>query len=319
MKSGNVPVLSVSGANIPLAYEQAIKEVWEKGVSVRTEYDRPEDPPSRDATVMITVEDPFAQPRFHRAFADGLGGLSEYVMEVVYGAHDYWVKPKEEILKGVESEDTRWTYTYHRRLFEYEIEDQIVDQIGYMVDRLSKTPYTRRAQGITWNTKLDPPTDDPPCLQRIWGRLIEDDDGVLVFNMNTHWRSRDLYKAWFENVIALTTLMRKIAERVSERASRPVRVGRYVDISDSLHIYGSYFRDLEGDPEKGVKSFFDLLASRSFEDRTWTSDFVRPSFIDDGVGKGLRPMLAREPDMPVDVREAIAKELEAMEKDGFVV
>ncbi len=319
MKSGNVPVLSVSGANIPLAYEQAIKEVWEKGVSVRTEYDRPEDPPSRDATVMITVEDPFAQPRFHRAFADGLGGLSEYVMEVVYGAHDYWVKPKEEILKGVESEDTRWTYTYHRRLFEYEIEDQIVDQVGYMVDRLSKTPFTRRAQGITWNTKLDPPTDDPPCLQRIWGRLIEDDDGVLVFNMNTHWRSRDLYKAWFENVIALTTLMRKIAERVSERASRPVRVGRYVDISDSLHIYGSYFRELEGDPEKGIKSFFDLLASRSFEDRTWTSDFVRPYFIDDGVGKGLRPMLSREPDMPVDVREAIARELEAMEKDGFLV
>ena len=319
MKSGNVPVLSVSGANIPLAYEQAIKEVWEKGVSVRTEYDRPEDPPSRDATVMITVEDPFAQPRFHRAFADGLGGLSEYVMEVVYGAHDYWVKPKEEILKGVESVDTRWTYTYHRRLFEYEIEDQIVDQVGYMVDRLSKTPYTRRAQGITWNTKLDPPTDDPPCLQRIWGRLTEDDDGVLVFNMNTHWRSRDLYKAWFENVIALTTLMRKIANRISERTSRPVRVGRYVDISDSLHIYGSYFRDLEGDREKGIKSFFDLCASRSFEDRTWTSDFVRPYFIDDGVGKGLRPMLSREPDMPVDVREAIAKELEAMEKDGFVV
>ena len=319
MTSGNVPVLSVSGANIPLAYEQAIREVWEKGVSVRTEYDRPEDPPSRDATVMITVEDPFAQPRFHRAFADGLGGLSEYVMEVVYGAHDYWVKPKAEILKGVESTDTRWTYTYHQRLFEYEIEDQIVDQVGYMVDRLSKTPYTRRAQGITWNTKLDPPTDDPPCLQRIWGRLIEDDDGVLVFNMNTHWRSRDLYKAWFENVIALTTLMKKIAERVSERASRPVRVGRYVDISDSLHIYGSYFRELEGDPEKGIKSFFDLLASRSFEDRTWTSDFVRPYFIDDGVGKGLRPMLAREPDMPLEVRNSIARELQAMEKDGFVV
>lgn len=319
MISGNVPVLSVVGENIPVAYERAIREVWDKGVSVRTEYDRPEDPPSRDATVMITVENPFGQPRFHRAFADGLGGLSEYVMEVVHGAHDYWVKPKEEILKGVESTDTRWTYTYHKRLFEYEIEGAVVDQIAYMVERLSKTPFTRRAQGITWNTKLDTPTDDPPCLQRIWGRLIEDDDGELVFNMNTHWRSRDLYKAWFENVIAMTTLMRKIAERISEATSRPIRLGRYVDISDSLHIYGSYFRDLEGDAERGVKSFFDLLESRSFEERTWTSDFVRPHFIDDGVGKGLRPMLAREPDMPQPVRESIAKELEAMEKDDFVV
>ena len=41
--------------------------------------------------------------------------------------------------------------------------------------------------------------------------------------------------------------------------------------------------------------------------------------IDDGVGKGLRPMLAREPDMPPAVREAVAKELEAMEQDDYVV
>jgi thymidylate synthase len=232
---------------------------------------------------------------------------------------DYWVKPKEEILKGVESEDTRWTYTYHGRLFEYEIEDTVVDQVDYMVKKLSETPYSRRAQAITWNTKLDPPTDDPPCLQRVWGRLIEDEEGALVFNMNTHWRSRDLYKAWFENVIALTTLMRKIAERISEETSRQVRLGRYVDISDSLHIYGSYFRELEGDPKKGIKSFFELLESRSYEERTWTSDFVRPHFIDDGVSKGLRPMLAREHDMPQEVRQSIAEELEAMEQDGYVV
>ena len=319
MQPGNIPVLNVHGDNIPRAYERAIREVWEKGASIRTEYDRPEDPPSRDATVMITVEDPFAQPRFHRSFADGLGGLSEYVMEVVHGAHDYWIKPREEILKGTESTDTRWTYTYHRRLVEYEMDDAIVDQIDFMVSKLSETGYSRRAQGITWNPVLDPPSDHPPCLQRIWGRVLEDDQGGLVFNMNTHWRSRDLYKAWFENVIALTALMRKIAERISDEISRPVRVGRYVDISDSLHIYGSYFREIEGDREKGVKSFFERLEGRSFEDRTWSSDFVRPLFIDDSLGKGLRPMLEREGDMPATVREAVAAELAAMESEDYVV
>ncbi len=319
MESGNIPVLSVFGETIPQAYERAIKEVWEKGTSVPTEYDHPDDPPSRDATVIITVENPFGQPRFHRSFADGLGGLSEYVMEVVHGAHDYWVKPREEILKGSESTDTRWTYTYHGRLFDYEIESEIVNQVDYIVKKLSETGYSRRAQAITWNTKLDPPTDDPPCLQRIWGRLIEDERGDLVFNMNTHWRSRDLFKAWFENVIALTTLMRKIAERISEETSSEVRLGRYVDISDSLHIYGSYFGELEGDAERGIKSFFDRLESRSFEERTWSSEFVRPYFIDDGVGKGLRVMLEREQDMPEDVKRAIAKELEAMEQEDYVV
>ena len=319
MSSGNIPVLNVQGDTIPRAYETAIKEVWDKGASIRTEYDRPDDPPSRDATVMITVEDPFGQPRFHRSFADGLGGLSEYVMEVVHGAHDYWIKPREEILKGTESKDTRWTYTYHRRLVEYEMEDRVIDQIDYMVKKLSQTGFSRRAQGITWNAVLDPPTDHPPCLQRVWGRLLEDEAGDLIFNMNTHWRSRDLYKAWFENVIALTTLMRKIAERISDETSRQVRVGRYVDISDSLHIYGSYFREIEGDTEKGIKSFFERLDSRSYEDRTWNSDFIRPLFIDDGLGKGLKPMLEREKDMPEEVRQAVAGELKAMEMDDYVV
>lgn len=319
MKPGNIPVLSIYGKTIPEAYERAIAEVWEKGASIRTEYDHPGDPPSRDATVIITVEDPFAQPRFHRSFADGLGGLSEYVMEVVHGAHDYWIKPREEVLKGVDSTDTRWTYTYHERLFRYRIEELVVNQVDALIARLARTGHTRRAQAITWNPKLDPPTDDPPCLQRIWGRLVEDEDGGLTFNMNTHWRSRDLFKAWFENVIALTTLMRKIAAEISARVSRPVAVGRYVDVSDSLHIYGSYFRELEGDPERGIKSFFEKLEGRSFEDRTWSSEFVRPHFIDDGVGKGLRPMLEREKDMPAEVRAAIAMELEAMEQEGHPV
>lgn len=319
MEPGNIPVLLVQEDTIPLAYEKAIREVWEKGISIRTEYDRPEDPPSKDATVMITVKEPFGQPRFHRSFADGLGGLAEYVMEVVHGAHDYWVKPMEEILKGTESTDTHWTYTYHGRLFEYVMEDQVVNQVNYMIEKLSQAGYTRRAQAITWNPKLDPPTEDPPCLQRVWGRLCEDGKGGFIFNMNTHWRSRDLFKAWFENVIAITTLMRKIAESVSGKIGKPVRLGRYVDISDSLHIYGSYFREIEGDPEKGIKSFFEKLESRSYEERTWDSNFVKPFFIDDGLKKGLRPMLEREKNMPENVRKSIKEELSKMEKDDYVV
>lgn len=319
MQAGNIPVISIEEDTIPLAYERAIREVWENGISIKTEYDHPDDPPSKDATVMIAVRNPFGQPRFHRSFADGLGGLAEYVMEVVHGAHDYWVKPLEEILKGTESKDTRWTYTYHGRLFDYAIEGEVVNQINYMIEKLAQAGYTRRAQAITWNTKLDPPTEDPPCLQRVWGRLCEDGEGGFIFNMNTHWRSRDLFKAWFENVIAITTLMRKIAEAVSEKINKPVRLGRYVDICDSLHIYGSYFREIQGDPGKGIKSFFEKLESRSFADRTWDSDFIKPFFIDDGVGKGLRPMLAREKEMPQNVRDAISEELKKMEEEDYIV
>jgi hypothetical protein len=113
--------------------------------------------------------------------------------------------------------------------------------------------------------------------------------------------------------------MRKIAEAISEKRGIPVGIGRYVDISDSLHIYGSYFREIEGDPEKGIKNFFEKLDSRSFEDRTWDSDTIKQFFIDDGLGKGLRPMLEREQEMPEETRKKIKQELEAMEKDDYIV
>ncbi len=92
-----------------------------------------------------------------------------------------------------------------------------------------------------------------------------------------------------------------------------------MDISDSLHIYGSYFREIEGDPEKGIQSFFEMLGSRSFEERTWSSDFVKPFFIDDGIGKGLKKMLEREKDMPEDVRKAIEEELRKLEDEDYIV
>jgi hypothetical protein len=113
--------------------------------------------------------------------------------------------------------------------------------------------------------------------------------------------------------------MRTIAEEIGKKIKSPVCMGRYADISDSLHIYGSYFREIEGDPEKGIKSFFEKLDSRSFEERTWHSDFVKPHFIDDGLGKGLKPMLERESEMPDDVRQAIDRELRSMEKDDYIV
>ena len=84
-------------------------------------------------------------------------------------------------------------------------------------------------------------------------------------------------------------------------------------------LFRSYFREIEGDAEKGIKSFFETLESRSFEERTWNSDFIKPYFINDGVGKGLRPMLEREKDMPEKVRKAIAEELRLMEEKDYLV
>ena len=152
------------------------------------------------------------------------------------------------------------------------MEGAIIDQMDYIVNKLSERGYSRRAQAITWNPRMDPFTDDPPCLQRVWFRVTEEPDGRLLLNMNTHWRSRDAFKAAFMNIFALTDLQRFIAEKVSARLGRRIEVGRYVDITDSFHIYVSYYEELKG--------FLDIVEKRDFESRVWESSFAEPFFQD---------------------------------------
>jgi len=282
---GFIPVISVTADCLPQAWEKAVLAVWDNGLELKTQYDKPEDPPSKDATVVITVTSPFAEPRIHKNFPGGPAELEAYRQEVVGGIHDHWIDPAAG----------KWTYTYHQRLFAYcPVENlrnpntpkpfKAVNQIQYIIDKLSEVTHTRRAQAITWMPTADPDTDDPPCLQRIWCRLVANSEGELALNMNTHWRSRDLYKAWFMNVYALTDLQRIIAEKISEKINQPVEVGRYVDISDSLHIYGSYFNDAAKEIAK--------MRQSPFTGRSWQS--THPAF--EMMIKEAHENLAKDPD-----------------------
>ena len=284
-ETANIPAISITAGCLPEAWEKAVLAVWDKGLEVRTQYDKPEDPPSKDATVMVTVTDPFGEPRIHKNFPGGPEELESYRQEVVGGIHDHWIDPAAG----------KWTYTYHERLFAYSPVENIrdpnsakpfekVDQIRYIIDYLSQAGHSRRAQAITWMPTADPSTDDPPCLQRIWCRLVANETGEPSLNMNTHWRSRDLYKAWFMNVYALTDLQRTIAGGISAKKGEPVRVGRYVDISDSLHIYGSYFSEAAGEVEK--------MRQSPFTDRAWHS--THPAF--EMMTLEARENLAKDPD-----------------------
>jgi thymidylate synthase len=280
-----LPVITITAGCLPEAWEKAVLAVWDNGIEIKTQYDRPGDPPSKDATVIVTIGNPFNEPRIHKNFPGGPEELEAYRQEVVDGIHDHWIDPAAG----------KWTYTYHERLFAYSPVEDIrnpksakpfrkINQIQYIIDALSKVTHTRRAQAITWMPTADPQTDDPPCLQRIWCRLIADDAEGFVLNMNTHWRSRDLYKAWFMNVYALTDLQRTMAEKISKNIGKSVKVGRYVDISDSLHIYGSYFSDAAKEVEK--------MRTGSFKDRSWES--THPAF--EMMTTEAREKLAQDPD-----------------------
>ncbi|MBI5095217.1 MAG: hypothetical protein HZB26_22635 [Candidatus Hydrogenedentes bacterium] len=275
---GRIPTLHIVGDSIPQAYFRAMKAVWEQGLAIRTEYDRKDgagkyiDPPSRDARVLIEVTDPFAQPRFPPiSFCE----IGTYIAEIM-GLKDYRVVPFDKLKEAVGGELSaqEWPYTYHQRLFAHPGDGGVcVDQIALAVDRVVRTPYTRRAVATTSVPNIDPfLVEDIPCLREVQLRCPEDADGNLVLNMNTMWRSRDLYKAWGDNLIAITFLQGVLAKKIEKLSGRKTRVGSYADYSCSLHIYGQDFAAVGGNVDRGLQSFFDTFDEETFIARSLDSE-----------------------------------------------
>jgi thymidylate synthase len=257
-----IPVLHVEADSIARAWEESLLELYRRGCDVRTQYDKPDDPPSKDATMIITVTNPLGEPMIHKDFPGGLEELQEYVMEVCEGIKDHLVRDPGN------PEDHRWEYTYHQRLFAYAVPTlRPFDQIEALCQKLAKVPHTRRAQAITWKVWEDNECYDPACLQSLWCRITEA-NGEPALSMNVRLRSNDAYKAAFMNMFAFVQLQKLIAKRVTELSGRAVQLGRYCHLADSYHLYGSYFPEFES-------RFLGALAKRTFEQRTLRYEDVR--------------------------------------------
>lgn len=245
LKENEIPSVLAWGKTLPEAWENAVLATYQFGALIPTEYDQEIDPESRDVSMMMVVAEPFTEPRIHRAIPDSFEGLATYVAEVVDGVHD----------NRVNRDGHGWSYSYHDRLFNWpglfswgeilkgqRIEIPNVNQVEVFINKLAATPYTRRAQAITWVPEVDQPDPEPPCLQRIWCRLAKTEGEKYVLEMNTHWRSNDALKAAFMNTFALTELQRVIANQIGQKMGKEIGVGRYIGMMDSFHIYGSYLR-----------------------------------------------------------------------------
>ena len=225
------PVIFVSARSIPAAIYAAMREVLARGRRMRTAYDRkdPEgnyiDPPSLDVSSAIEILDPYAQPRYPKSSCVEIG---KYIAETCWGVKDHLVLD-QDVAEGApgrgefdETKDTHWPYTYHQRLFAYPTSDgRTVNQVEKMLERLAEDPLTRRATAITFVPEIDQfIKGDLPCLQRIALRCTEDGVGRLRLHMNTHWRSRDLFNAAADNIIAMTFWQREWADDLSGMMGR---------------------------------------------------------------------------------------------------
>lgn len=220
---GRIPQLVAEGKILPEAWEKSLELLHDKGItdwkeSYRFEEDRIA---ILEASMKIVVHEPLSEPMLHSA-CNGLLNLRSYVEEVLRGT-------KDDLVGKV------WDYTYHQRLFNYQSSPRIViDQIDSIIKRLEKSNYSNRAQAVTWMPWKDPATEGPPCLQRVWCKVVGDE-----LEMHTSWRSRDGYEAAFMNMYALVQLQRMMADRLH------VKVGQYVDDSDSYHVYGNKMSEFD--------------------------------------------------------------------------
>jgi len=264
----NIPVISVQGRSLAEVYEKALLALREHGIPLKTQYDKPGDPPSLDCTMNMTILEPGSDPMIHKAFPGGIEDLREYAMEI-QGAKDSWVKNMND------PADTRWEYTYHGRLQAYgrwrERDGKgsrpagpfAVDQVSAVIDELARQPFTRQAQMITWMPNIDLDCYDPPCLQSLWYRILYDDSGTGWLNCNIRFRSNDAWGANFMNMFGFTIFNRDvIAAGVAGLAGRRIELGRLNWQADSFHIYGK-------DIETANQRLFDRIPATRFEDRVF--------------------------------------------------
>jgi len=236
-QTGRFPAILIEADTIGEAYHRAVIECYERGCRAQTPKHREGMPLGCDAHITIKVNFPDREPLIHkRGLVEDPRGIVQYILEVTHGIHNHWKKDINN------PNDTRWGYTYNERFSE---------QMPFVFAKIENDHKKKgRVSGrdyffSIWRVREDSilEQEDPPCWQSGQLRFIEDDKGDLFLNFLSYWRSRDLAKAWNENVIAMSRLHRLLAAKASNILGREVKIGSYIDTSASLHLYGAYFAE----------------------------------------------------------------------------
>ena len=282
-----LPTLQVIGNSIPQTCYRAIKAVYENGLHIQElsddcqdENDQPVNSLSIDATVMIEVLDPFAQPRYSPVSFSQIGIL---LLEIL-GIKNSKVFPYKMLnfmtfnhkINGNKNIIRDWVYTYNQRFYHYPDEGIFFfDQVTFAIKKLIKNIKTRDAIITVTIPNLDPffQQENTPDLREIQLRCFNDEAGILWLNPWLSWRSCNLYQNWSDNAIVLTFWLQLIAKEIAEQIGKEVRLGSYKESFASLYFDKLSLDCLEGNSETNRKSFFERFPNEEeFIRRSLTSN-----------------------------------------------
>jgi thymidylate synthase len=295
---GTLPSIHVVRRTLPEVWEDTTMALMGIGQEIHTHYDpkardgKFQSFPSIESTVVMHIREPFGEPRFHKHYLGGWMGFGDYKAEIE-GVKDAWmISPRAVARKMKEGrfdevkDDERWNYTYSQRLRAYHFFDvngemRAINQLKSVIDNLKREPTSRSAQCITWDPRWDHNDGQmgalrwasyhSPCLQRFWFRLQPATQGKgYTLHVNGHWRSRDHLKAVPSNVYGVTEgIHEEVRRGLEQELGVPVGRGSYIDISDSLHLYGHYLDPrLQGlDAESYLEDIFRIAAGEPIAER----------------------------------------------------
>ena len=278
---GKLSGIHIEASTLAEATHKAILACHDYGMRVETPKYRMGMSLGYDEDIRITVFEPLSEPRIYSpGVYDGGEGVMQYVLDVTHGIHNHWKKSEEDPLF--------WGYTYNERF---------VDQLPFVFQRIkadfdSKGRISGRDYQFTiWRPGEDIilEQEDPPCWQRGHLRFLQSVDGETVLNYITDWRSRDLLKAWNENNIGQTELMRLFGLKISDMLGIPIELGSYIDRSSSLHLYGLYIdRD-------NLEKQIEQIREQDYENRSMRlDDFYKGTTGKDSTG--LKRLIAAQSD-----------------------
>ncbi|MDI9394596.1 MAG: thymidylate synthase [Euryarchaeota archaeon] len=192
----------IRAKNISDAWYRGLNIIWkhgkvitdERGSQIREFMD-----------LMVVIEDPYTD-RIPEDTAWNEERLEEYAKQLISG----------ENVQDFE-------YTYGQRLRNWNGE---VDQIEYVIEKLKKSPTSRRATAVTWIPPVDTKVDEVPCM-------ILDDFKIRneKVHLTTLFRSHDFGGAYPANLYGLSRLLEHVAEKIG------VEPGMITTVSISAHVY----------------------------------------------------------------------------------
>ncbi|HIP34728.1 MAG TPA: thymidylate synthase [Methanothermococcus okinawensis] len=202
-------MLSIRKPSVRASYEYLVKEVLEKGEDMTTE----DGEICREIrNVVVEITNPKLKS-ISPKYPFGKNAVEQYTKNLLYGS------------------ENEFSYDYHSRLFKYPVNDNYIDQIKYIIEKLGEEKNSRRAVAITWQPLIDIEVSkrkrgSVPCLQYIQF-LIRDDK----LYQTVLFRSNDLLLAYHANALGLIALGEIVAESLG------VEYGTYTHHGVSMHIY----------------------------------------------------------------------------------